>query len=223
MQSRAVHDDVSNRSNTQCKFPADALQSRRIESRRTSLCSRCRFRADRRGWPCCSDGRAAGCGFVTLCEQAAQGVGKQLHVRFPTRMRQLDTIAISKFLEFRRELFGRRHPRAAHQHWNNGNVTLQGGHCFDAHEIRRVTKAACSRLVFRVQPFLADHYKEDTASGDALFDGFTKVASRLNRGYIHEYRLFAEVVGEIVKQAAGLALRVAPPIADKDAAPLCFS
>ena len=28
MQSRAVHDDVSNRSNTQRKFPANALQSR---------------------------------------------------------------------------------------------------------------------------------------------------------------------------------------------------
>ena len=133
-------------------------------------------------------------------------------------MRQLDTIAISQLLEFVWQLLGGRHLGATHKNRNNRDIALQGGSGFDANEIRRVVETARAALVFRVEPFQTDDYQKYATFGDAFFYRFAEVASRLDCGDIHEYRVFAEVLDQIVKQTTSLSLRVTSPIADKDAA-----
>jgi hypothetical protein len=77
-------------------------------------------------------------------------------------------------------------------------------------------------FVFRFDPFQADYHQQHAAFRDAFFNRFTEVASRLDSGYVHEYRVFAEVLDQVVEQTTSLALRITAPIADKDAAQLAF-
>jgi hypothetical protein len=53
---------------------------------------------------------------------------------------------------------------------------------------------------------------------DAFFDCLAEVPSSLDSGDIHEDHAFAEMLHEIVEQAARFSLRVAPSIADEDGA-----
>ena len=138
-------------------------------------------------------------------------------------MRQLNTIAISQFLEFLWQLLRGWHLGATHQNRNNRDVALQGGSCFDANEIRGIVETARPAFVFRIEPSHADDYQKHTTFGDAFFNCFTEVASRLDGGYIHEYGVFAEGSDQIVKQTTSFSLRVTPPIADKNTAHFAFS
>src|ERR1700730_677382 len=133
-------------------------------------------------------------------------------------MRQFNTIAISQLLEFIWQLLGGWHLGATHQNRNNRDIALQGRSGFDANEIRGVVETARPALVFRVEPLQANNYQKHATFGDALFYRLAKVASRLDGGDIHEYRVFAKLLDQIVKQTTSLSLRVTPPIADKDAA-----
>jgi hypothetical protein len=135
-------------------------------------------------------------------------------------MRQLDTVAISEFLEPLWQVFGGRHPGGPHQNRNNRDIPPQGGSGFDANEIRGIVETPCSALVFRIEPFWAHYYQEHATLGDAFFNRFTEVASRFDAGHIHKYHVFAEMLDEIVKQTTSLSLRVTPSIADKDSAQL---
>ena len=109
----------------------------------------------------------------------------------------------------RRAPYREEHLRLLNEAHNRGELVMAGAFS------EPVDGAA---LVFRVEPLQANNYQKHATFGDALFYRLAKVASRLDGGDIHEYRVFANLLDQIVKQTTSLSLRVTPPIADKDAA-----
>ena len=49
-----------------------------------------------------------------------------------------------------------------------------------------------------------------------LVDDAAKITSWLNARHVHEYRVLAEMPGEIIKQSTGLTFGVFPPITYED-------
>jgi hypothetical protein len=131
-------------------------------------------------------------------------------------MSQLDPIAISEILEVIGQIFRPRHLSAMYKHRDDWNVPLQRRSSFEANEIGRFVEPAEPFFILGIEPALADHRKQDTTRGHLLVDNPAKVASRLYCGHIHEYRVFAELRGEILEQAASVSLDIFPSIADKD-------
>jgi len=72
---------------------------------------------------------------------------------------------------------------------------------------------------------LADDRQQDAAGRHGLIDGLAKITAGSDGGDIHEDRVFAEVLHEVVEQAARFALRVVAPVTDENRAhhqrPLC--
>jgi hypothetical protein len=73
-----------------------------------------------------------------------------------------------------------------------------------------------------VEPFRAHHGQKHITLGDAFIDCLTEVASRFDADHIHEHRMVAEVIDEIVKDTARLALRITSSIADKNGVQFAF-
>ena len=108
-------------------------------------------------------------------------------------MRQLDAVAIGQILEFVGELIAVRHFCSAHQHWNNGDVTLQRGSSFHPNEVARVIETAFSVLIPLIKPRRSNQRQQYATTGNAFVDRPAEVSANTDSGHIHEHRTFAEL------------------------------
>jgi len=147
-----------------------------------------------------------------------QSSDQQLDVRVPASMAQLDAVAKRQVLQVVRQLVGARHGSLLHEHRNDRDVALQRACRLEPDEIVGVVQAALAFLVGRGQPGLADNREQHAAGSDLLLYDAAEVAARLDARHVHEDRVLAEALAQVLEQAAGMALGVVPPIADENRA-----
>ena len=133
-------------------------------------------------------------------------------------MGQLNAVAISQLFQIFGKFLGARHHGAPDQHRDDRDFTPQGCAHFYSDKIGGIVQSPPSAFVFRGDPRRADNNQQNTAIGNALFDGFAEIGAGFDAGHIHEDFLLAEVGNQIVEQTSGLALCIAPPVTDEDRA-----
>lgn len=131
-------------------------------------------------------------------------------------MRQFDAVSVAQVLEVIRQLFREWHFGAVDKHGNYGNIPPQCRRSFKTNKVSGIVEAPPSSLILGVNPSLADDRQQDAAGGNAVVNRLTKIATRLDRRYIHENRVLAEDSDELVKRTSRLALGVVSTVAYED-------
>ena len=160
---------------------------------------------------------------VAIPEAGRDRVDQKPNIRSPARVCQFHRIAISEILKVAWERVSRWHPGATHEHRNHRDISPQRGCDLQPHGIVVALEAPSPGGVARVEPSLAEEHQQHAAGGNAVVDGFPEVAPRFDRRDIHEDRVLAEMIGEVVEQASRLAFRILPSVADEDRAQVRLS
>ena len=127
-------------------------------------------------------------------------------------------MSISQFPDIFGQPLGRRYLYALQEHWDHGDISLEGSGNFVSYEVRGIFEATIAFDVFGIQPTGADKREEEIARFEPLVQNVAKVLPRVDVVHIHEHRALANQFDQVVLQSSRLTLRVPASIAHEDSA-----
>src|SRR5271157_610297 len=101
------------------------------------------------------------------------------------------------------------------EHGNYRDVAQSSG-SFETNEITWVVEAPLPCFILRVHPLFTNDRQQNATGGNTFVDHLAKIAPHLDRRYIHEHRVLAEFLDQIVEQTSRFAFRVVSTVADED-------
>jgi hypothetical protein len=114
------------------------------------------------------------------------------------------------------QLVGTRHPRAAYEHRNNGNVAVKGRGDLKPHRILGILEAPVPLGIGTLKPFGTNQGEEHIARPHSLFDDLNKVLARRDRVDVHKHMVvLAKPRAEPVRESDGISAGIVTPVADE--------
>src|ERR1700688_1840529 len=130
-------------------------------------------------------------------------------------MTDIESIAACKLLEVLGQLLALWKLGAVEQYRDYGNVALQRGRDFNAHEIICVIQATVPLLVTDIKPIGSDDCKQRVTSSDFLAQDLDEVRAQRNGVNIHEQKIAPKLLRHSIMNAPGMTRAVVAAIADK--------
>src|ERR1700734_1205596 len=101
-----------------------------------------------------------------------------------------------------------------HQHWDDGDVTLQRRGDLETDVVVGIVESAGAVRARNGCPGRSDDGQQHAAAGYVVVDGCTEVDAGLNSGHVHEDAGVTVSANEVVKEPPGFSLGVVTTIAD---------
>jgi hypothetical protein len=129
---------------------------------------------------------------------------------------ELHAVAEGQVLQVVRQLHLRGHLRALHQHRDHRDVAPQRRRRLQPHEITGIVQPAPAVGPLEVKPLPAHQCQQHRAARHLGVDGLAEVDPRLDAHHVHEDRVGAKHLAQVLEQAARMALGILATVADED-------